>query len=180
MSIIGLPIDSLKHEYKRISNSRLISVKPSSNLILFSKEVNDTELNIENKLLISQNVIDKVHNDINVNIEKCTIGISYSHQTIITNIDNKSKYFELFIQVPQGGIPLNSTYYTNSIKMKLDPYETKNYIIDFYFPYEGKFNQYHPLAYENSKIISIGNGLSYHVHKVYIPSKKEEIVQKIK
>ena len=35
----------------------------------------------------------------------------------------------------------------------------------------GKFPQYHPLACENSNIISVGNSLLYEVKKEYIPSK---------
>ena len=177
LSIIGLPVESLKHEYKRILNSRLISITPGSNLILFTKELLETQLVINNKLLISQNVIDELHNDMNVNTNNCAIGITYTHQTIITNISNKTLIFELFIQIPQGAICLKSTYYTNSIKFKLNPYETRNYKTYFYFPEEGTFSQYHPLAFKNSNIISIGNSLLYEVKKEYIPSKRNEIVE---
>lgn len=72
-------------------------------------------------MLISQNVIDKLHNDNNVNTNNCTIGICYSHQSIITNISNKTIMFQLFIQIPQGAICLDNTYYQNSIKIKLSP-----------------------------------------------------------
>ena len=177
LSIIGLPIESIKHEYKRIQNSRLISIISGSNLILFTKELTETKLDIDNKLLISQNIIDTLHNDINVNINNCTTGIKYIHQSIITNISNKSIMFQLFIQIPQGAICLEKSYYTNSIKFNLGPYETKNHKIYFYFPSIGKFPQYHPLACKNSNIISIGNSLLYEVKKEYTPSKKSEIIE---
>ena len=177
LSIIGIPVESTKHDYKRILNSRLISITPGSNLILFTKELRETQLSLNDKLLISQNVKDKVHNDMNLNISNCTTGIEYTHQTIITNISNKRLMFQLFIQIPQGAICLNSTYYTNSIKMNLNPYETKNYETYFYFPNVGKFPQYHPLACENSNIISVGNSLLYEVKKEYIPSKQCEVIE---
>jgi len=177
LSVIGIPVESTKHEYKRVPNSRLITITPGSNLILFTKELKETQLNINDKLLISQNVKDKLHNDMNVNISNCTTGITYTHQTIITNISNKRLMFQLFIQIPQGAICLNSTYYTNSIKMNLNPYETQNYETNFYFPNVGKFPQYHPLACENSNIISVGNSLLYEVKKEYIPSKKCEVIE---
>ena len=88
LSIIGLPVESVKHEYKRIPNSRVISIKPGSNLILFTKELTETQLKLNNKLLISQNVIDELHNDTNVNTNNCSTGITYSHQSIVTNISN--------------------------------------------------------------------------------------------
>ena len=51
MSIIGLPIENIKHEYERITNSRLISITPKNNLILFTKELTETQLILNNKLL---------------------------------------------------------------------------------------------------------------------------------
>jgi hypothetical protein len=177
LSIIGIPVESTKHDYKRVPNSRLINVIPGSNLILFTKELKETKLNINDKLIISQNVKDELHNDMNVNISNCTTGITYTHQTIITNISNKRLMFQLFIQIPQGAICLNSTYYTNSIQINLKPYETKNYETNFYFPNVGKFPQYHPLACKNNNIISIGNSLLYEVKKEYIPSKKCEVIE---
>ena len=177
LSIIGLPIESLKHEYERIANSRLISITLSSNSILFTKELTETQLKLNNKLLISQKVLDESHNDMNVNTNNCTIGITYSHQSIVTNISNQVLTFQLFNQIPQGAICLNNSYYTNSVKMKLNPYETQNYITYFYFPKEGKFPQYHPVACKNSNIISVGNSLNYEVKKEYIPSKKNEIIE---
>ena len=177
LSVIGIPAESTKHGYKRIQNSRLITITPQSNLILFTKELRETQLNINDKLLINQNVKDTVHNDMNVNINNCTTGITYTHQTIITNISNKKLMFQLFVQIPQGAICLNSTYYTNSIKMDLKPYETQNYETYFYFPNVGKFPQYHPLACENINIISVGNSLLYEVKKEYIPSKSCEVIE---
>ena len=177
LSIIGLPIESEKHEYERITNSRLISITPGSNLILFTKELTEIQFLLNNKLLISQNVIDELHNDMNVNTDNCSIGITYSHQTIVTNISNQSLIFQLFIQIPRGSICLNNTYYTNSIKIKLNPYETKNYKTFFYFPKEGQYPQYHPVACKNNNIISVGNNLTYIVKKEYIPSKKNEIIE---
>ena len=165
LSIIGIPIESVKHEYKRVPGSRLISINPGSNLILFTKELTETQILLNNKLLISQNVIDELHNDMNVNTNNCAIGITYSHQSIVTNISNKSIVFQLFIEIPEGAICLNSTYYTNSIKLKLNPYETQNHKTQFYFPKEGKYPQYHPVACKNSNIISIGNSLVYDVKK---------------
>lgn len=39
LSKIGLSIENLKHDYKRVPGSRLISINPGSNLILFIKEL---------------------------------------------------------------------------------------------------------------------------------------------
>ena len=177
LSIIGLPITVVKHKYQAVPNSRLIEIIPASNLILFTKELKETQTNLNNKLLISQNVIDELHNDMNVNTNNCTIGMQYNHQTIVTNISNQTLSFQLFIQIPQGSICLHSSYYTNLLKVQLTPYETKNVSTFFYFPKEGKYQQYHPVACKNSKVISVGTGLSYNVKKEYVPSKKVEVAE---
>ena len=177
LSIIVLPITSIKHKYQSVANSRLIEITSSSNLILFTKELKETETDINNKILISQNVIDDLHHDKNVNLNNCSIGIQYNHQTIVTNVSNKVLSFQLFIVIPQGAICLNTSYYTNLIKIHLEPYQTKDVSTYFYFPKEGKYQQYHPVACKNNKVISIGTSLSYNVKKEYIPSKKTEIVE---
>ena len=95
----------------------------------------------------------------------------------MTNISNQNLSFQLFIQIPQGSICLNSSYYTNLLKVQLTPYETKDFSTFFYFPKEGKYQQYHPVACKNSKVISIGTGLTYNVKKEYVPSKKVEVIE---
>ena len=177
LSIIGLPINGIKHKYQSVANSRLIEIIPASNLILFTKELKETLTNINNKLLISQNVVDDLHHDKNVNTNNCSINIQYMHQTIVTNISNQALNFQLFIQIPQGAICLNDSYYTNLLKVQLTPYQTKDICTFFYFPKEGNYQQYHPVACKNSKVISVGTGLSYNVKKEYVPSKKAEIVE---
>ena len=91
-------------------------------------------------------------------------------KAILTNISNKTLNFQLFIQIPEGSIGLNNTDYTNLFKIILKLYETKDYKIHFYFPKEGTFAQYYPIASQNNKIISIGNSLIYRVKREYIPS----------
>ena len=89
----------------------------------------ETKLNINDKLIISQYIKDELHNDMNINISNDSTGITYTLQTIITNISNKRLMFQLFIQTPQGAICLNSTYYTNSIKINLKHMKLKNMIL---------------------------------------------------
>ena len=177
ISVIDIPVENKKHNYKKIPNSRLVSIIPENNLILFTKELTETKLELNTKLIISQNFIDSVHNEQNANTNNCTTNITYTHQTIVTNISNQKKEFELFVQIPQGAIPLNSSYYTNTKKINLEPYETKDHKTQFYFPKEGKFGQYHPIACKNGIIISVGNVLEYLVKSEYTPSKKIENLQ---
>ena len=175
LALIDLPINSTKHEYKRNKNSKMITITSNTNIILFNKDISEAQLNLNNKLLISQRINDEEYKEKNININNCSINIKYSYQTIITNISNKSLNFQLFIQIPQGAIGLKSTCNTNMFQIKLKPYETKDFKIYFYFPKEGTFMQYYPVASQNNKIISVGNSLVYKVKKEYIPIQKVEI-----
>jgi len=177
LSVIDLPINSLKHEYKRNNNSKTTSINPISNIILFIKEISEQNLDLNNKLIISQRINQGYYYEENINTNNCSINLPYDFQAILTNISNKSLNFQLFIQIPQGAIGLDNTYYTNLFKIELKPYETKDYKISFYFPKEGTFVQYYPVASQNNKIISAGNSLVYKVKKEYIPSKKIEIIE---
>jgi len=176
LSVIDLPINSLRHEYKRNKSTKMTSIYPISNIILFSKEISESNLDLNNKLIITQKVNEGDYEK-NININNCSINLPYDFQAILTNISNKTLNFQLFIQIPEGAIGLNNTDYTNLFKIILKPYETKDYKIHFYFPKEGTFAQYYPVASQNNKIISIGNSLVYRVKRDYIPSKKIEIVE---
>ena len=153
LSVIDLPIDSLKHEYQRNKSSKMTLINPISNIILFSKEISESNLDLNNKLIISQRVNERDYYEENINTNNCSIP--YEFQAILTNISNKSLNYQLFIQIPQGAIGLNNLYYTNLFKIKLKPYEDKDYKIHFYFPKEGTFAQYYLVASQNNKIISI-------------------------
>ena len=174
LSVIDLPITSQKHLYKRNKNSKNTSIISNSNIILFNKEISETQMNLNNKLLISQRINDEHYKENNININNCSINIKYSYQAIVTNISNKKLNFQLFLQIPKGAIGLNTTFYNNIFQIELKPYETKDYKIFFYFPKEGTFMQYYPVASQNNKIISVGNSLIYTVKKDYIPTQKIE------
>ena len=152
-------------------------INPKSNIILLNKEITETPLNINNKLLISQMIKNKNYKENNINPNNCSTDIEYSYKSIVTNISNKILNFQLFLQIPEGAIGLRTTNYNNIYQIELKPYETKYYKIYFYFPKEGTFVQYYPIASYNNEIISIGNSLTYNVKKEYVPNKINEIIE---
>ena len=110
LSIIDLPLKSVKHGYKRIPN-RQIEITPSSNLVLLTKEISEGKLMLDNKLLISQNVSDLREN---VDVTNLVKGAIYSHETIVTNISSNKVQFDLFVQIPEGAIPMKGSFYTQT------------------------------------------------------------------
>ena len=170
LSIIDLPLKSVKHGYKRIPN-RQIEITPSSNLVLLTKEISEGKLMLDNKLLISQNVSDLREN---VDVTNLVKGAIYSHETIVTNISSNKVQFDLFVQIPEGAIPMKGSFYTQTHHMTLEPYITDSYKTWFYFPKVGTFKQYHPIATKDTDIISIGGALTYTVKDIITFAKKKE------
>ena len=175
LSVIDLPINSVEHIFKRNKRENKTIITSNSNIILFIKEIAESPLDLNNKLLINQRINDITYKENNININNCSINIEYAYQVIVTNISNKVLNFQLFIQIPEGAIGLDTTFYNNTFQIELKAYETKEYKIYFYFPKEGTFMQYFPVASQNNKIISLGNSLIYKVKKEYTPIYKAEI-----
>ncbi len=200
ISIFDLPITNVSHIYKKDEvNNRTLIITPQSNLLLFTKEICESNLNINNKILISQNISSNSNYNSNMEIDENNIlvGNKYTHETILTNINNQVIDFEIFVQIPEGSIPLEKTYYTQTHHIVLNGFETISYPINFYFPKTGTFSQYHPVAIKDGSIISIGKPLTYTVkdeivfnqindddennkykEDTYIPGKIEEILSK--
>ena len=144
----------------------MIIITPNSNLLLFTKEICEAKVELNSKLLISQNLINVSHpNSYGTDDENnIMIGDTYTHEVIVTNISNKKIDFDIFIQIPEGSVPLNQTYYTQNHHISLNSFITSSYSTTFYFPNSGKYKQYHPIATKEGIVISIGNPLTYTVN----------------
>ena len=195
LCVLDLPIHNAKHIYNRIPG-RKIEITPSSNLLLFTKEISEAKLELNTKILISQNIALPNKSDANVAFDNVVKNTIYSHETIVTNVSSKKIEFDLFIQIPEGAIPMKGSFYTQTHHMSLSGYQTLSYQSYFYFPQEGTFKQYHPVATKEANIISIGESFSYHVKesvsfdkktdkeddlkkkKLYDPNKLKEIISK--
>ncbi len=87
-------------------------------------------------------------------------GKIYGMQTVLTNTSSVQEVQELFIQIPQGAIPVGNGFFSKSVKVQLDPFATQTIESYFYFPKSGKFNLYpaHSFTAHSSKS---GNEMSY-------------------
>ncbi len=87
-------------------------------------------------------------------------GKIYGMQTVLTNTSSIQEVQELFVQIPQGAIPVGNGFFSKSIKVQLDPFATQTVESYFYFPQSGKFSLYpaHSFSANSSKS---GNEMSY-------------------
>ncbi len=171
---MDLPLKSLKHEYKRLENHQ-IEITPQSNIILLTKELGEGKMNIKKNILLSQNITtsDENNNCLFNNLVRRTL---YHYQTIATNISNKSEKFEIFVQIPQGAIPLNESQYSQNYLVNLGKYETKSFTTYFYFPKEGNYSQPQTIATKSGEILSIGDKIEYKINdkEIFIKKSKDK------
>lgn len=171
LSVIDLPTKTKKHEYSHLGGK--IKTVPASNIFLLSKEIAEGNLLLNNKLFISQNVWDyKTRENANMsNLEAYTI---YGHETIVTNVSSSNLSFDIFVQIPQGSIPMLQSYYTQRTTITVSSYSTSSFTTYFYFPQPGNFKQYHPIATIDNDVVCVGKSLEYIVKdKVTYISKKD-------
>ena len=83
---------------------------------------------------------------------------------------------QLLMDIPDGAIPLKSHEQTQIINVSIQPYNTKTFEREFYFPYTGEYCIYPANASKNRMIIAKGNKLPLlSVVKTEPVTKKESL-----
>ena len=165
LSVLDLPLTSQSHSFSR-KEGRSLEIKATSNIILFTKEISETNSKLISKLMIAQNVVDKdnENNPDQIQIKEFLINKVYVHETIVTNISSRDIAFELIIQIPEGAIPVMNSEYTKTVQLQLAKFDTTNYKTYFYFPCKsGKFMQYPPNVAIDGIVVAKGENLTYDV-----------------
>lgn len=82
----------------------------------------------------------------------------YCVQTLVTNTSGTSLELQLLIDIPEGSIPLLSHECTQIQSLTLEPYTTKSFERNFYFPESGEFKFYPANACRASHVIAKAEG----------------------
>ena len=78
----------------------------------------------------------------------------YVLQTIVTNISGSVLEVQLLQDIPGGSIPLKSHEQTQITNVEIQPYSTRTFDRQFYFPQSGKYEIYPANTSKNNTIIS--------------------------
>ncbi len=100
-------------------------------------------------------------------------GKIYGMQTVITNTTSLQDTQELFIQIPQGAIPVANGFYTKSIKVRLDPFATQTIENFFYFPKSGNFSLYPAHAFDRVGLVSFAKTKNLTVNENAVIADKD-------
>jgi hypothetical protein len=163
LSVLDLPARSISHKFDR-SEGLSLKITPSTNFILFTKEITSAESDFNSNLMIAQNVTDFLDQYSDIAIKEYLVNKVYSHETIITNISNSDLDYELLVQIPEGAVPVLESEYTRTYEGRIAKFNTRNYRTYFYFPRIGLYQQYPPSAAISGIIKSRGDVMSYSVH----------------
>ena len=148
LSLLDLPFESGKID-SRLDNGKLV-MKPENDLILFHREIEETAAIDSNIVLINQKYFDlqnRYKMEGNEKVEKYITeefetGKVYGARVIINNPSARNRKVEVLTQLPEGAMPLNNSQETMTSLLNLSAYSTQTIEYYFYFPFEGKFNQF--------------------------------------
>jgi hypothetical protein len=174
IAVLDLPLQPVSHQFNR-KEGRALEIIAKSNLMLFTKEIAETESQINSNLMIAQNITEYNQTNSETQISEFIINKIYIHETIVTNISSQNITFELLVQIPEGSMPVMNSEYTKTINQSLSRFNTVNYKTYFYFPEIGIFKQYPPNIAVNGVVISKSQMLTYNVVSSATIQSKESL-----
>ena len=179
LAVLDLEEKTLPQSQNLINDKGLgLTIEANTNAYLFTKEINETELNNDNKysLILAQMVFeaDKVNKDDEKEPTKFLTNRTYLLKTIVTNISSDNITCEILMQIPEGSIPVDSEEYKIIETANINTYQSSFFEQKFYFPEEGNFKQYPASASINDLVIAKSGLKTYEVVS-NIQLSKEEI-----
>jgi len=107
-ALLDLPFKEESHGF-RSGEGRGVEIKAASNMIVFLKEIQETQTDINKNLLLVHRYFEKDKTEREV--AEFLINEVYACQVIVTNISNKHISFQALTQVPEGSLPLYNSHY---------------------------------------------------------------------
>ena len=168
LSVLDLEEKTLPQSQNLIKDKGLgLTIEANTNAYLLTKEINETELNNDNKyaLILAQMVFeaDKINKDDEKEPTKFLTNRTYLQRTIVTNISPDNITCEILMQIPEGSIPVDSEEYKIIETANINNYKSIVFEQKFYFPEEGTFKQYPSSASINDLVIAKSGLKTYEV-----------------
>jgi len=158
LSVLDLEEKTIPKSQNLIKDKGLgLTIECNTNAYLLTKEINETQLNIDNKyaLILAQMVFeDDKNNKEEKEPSKFLTNRTYKQKTIVTNISSENINCEILMQIPEGSIPVNSDEYKIIETANIKSYKSEIFEQKFYFPQEGLFKQYPASASINDLVIA--------------------------
>ena len=168
LAVLDLEEKTLPQSQNLVKDKGLgLTIEANTNAYLLTKEINETELNTDNKyaLILAQMIFedDKANKDDEKEPTKFLTNRTYLQKTIVTNISPDNITCEILMQIPEGSIPVDSDEYKVIETANISSYKSLQFNQKFYFPEEGTFKQYPPSASINDLVIAKSGLKTYEV-----------------
>ena len=177
LAVLDLEEKTLPQSQKLTKDKGLgLTIEVNTNAYLLTKEINEAELNIDNKysIILAQMAFEDNRQDKEENeVTKFLTGRRYLLKTIVTNISPDNIICEVLMQIPDGSIPVNSDEYKIIETANISSYKSIIFKQKFYFPEEGVFKQYPSTASINNLVIAKSGVKTYEVVSSIKLSKEE-------
>lgn len=149
LSVLDLPISSEKQETS--ADGTRITLKPAYPLLVHHKQIQEVEPAAEKSpVQVIQNFFkpdDRYRFVGNERVDKYIAGeflrsVVYGCQVIVMNPALSTQKLELLLQIPEGAIPVQKSFFMQNIQLRLESHATQTFEYFFYFPKAGKFSHY--------------------------------------
>ena len=133
LTLLELPYRSAQHGFRTLEG-RSAELKAASNMIIFKKEVKETNENIRSNILVAQRFVDwEFKTDEDNLIEEYLVNHIYTGEVIITNISSKKLEFDVLVQIPQGSLPIGVASYQKSHSLSLGKLKKDLFFLNKFF-----------------------------------------------
>lgn len=170
LAFLDVPFEASEHTTS--TNGELGQLEAGSPLLIVRKEIEEVERNDSaGPVLISQSYfqLDKpFYFDGNRQLDafiqdEFLIGVAYGCKYVVTNPTSSPRDFEIFVQIPEGAIPVRNSSETMSFAIRLEPYQTRNFDYAFYFPEAGAKKHYPVQVSEEGKVVAAADASTLNV-----------------
>jgi hypothetical protein len=161
-AVLDLEYSSKRHAI-RSRGGKGISIDPTSNIIVFKKEIKETEADLNNNILVIHRFFEEGKKGTEERVKEYLTHQVYGCEVIVTNVSSKPHNFQILWQIPEGSLPVKDTNYQKSKTMYLNSYSTTTFEFYFYFPVEGEYTQFPSNITIEDKVIAVANKCTFKV-----------------
>ncbi|CAD8117145.1 unnamed protein product [Paramecium sonneborni] len=171
LALINLPFESPKYNTKQLGNKGIEIIYPTSALI-FIKEIQEAQVQQNSKIIINQSFFDPLNEAINdsdeneseEDLSQFVIKKVYGCKVVVSNCSSSDQKFQLLVEIPNGSIPVKTTFTTKTFTLTCPPYQTTIQKYFFYFPKAGNFTIYPANISKLGKVIQIAKEKTFQVY----------------
>ena len=167
ISFMDLPFQKAKPELTPQGDHSL-KITPEKNLLLFLRSLKESgSEKVDLEILLNQKFVDPENmyeysevtkqNTIK-KVEEFVRGKKYCGRVAITNSSESHWDIRVIMEIPQGAIPISPNEYSKSHYVRINPLSAQIVSYYFYFPQEGEFSTFRPIATMNGKLVASATG----------------------